>query len=155
MLLGAVELLQEASFVQFEGSVVEYNRGGSCLFEIDDFLRRNGYFIYDFGDQIMNNARLFKTLGTGQFDVLYIRPASEHLPEYLKKAKPDFCGADRDPFVSHYQQVSSEAIVKSSKAQSVPPNFSLAPLVFGALVGYVIGVARSKRKNSVPILGVE
>ena len=111
VLQGAVELLQEASFVQFEGSLVEYNQGGSCLHEIDDFLRRHGYFIYDFGDQMMNKARLFKTRGTGQFDALYIRPSSEHLPQHLLDVKPDFCGADRPPFVAHYPTTRIPSVV--------------------------------------------
>eukprot|EP00523_Entomoneis_sp_CCMP467_P010825 CAMPEP_0168726736 /NCGR_PEP_ID=MMETSP0724-20121128/4820_1 /TAXON_ID=265536 /ORGANISM="Amphiprora sp., Strain CCMP467" /LENGTH=326 /DNA_ID=CAMNT_0008773555 /DNA_START=3495 /DNA_END=4475 /DNA_ORIENTATION=- len=152
VLKGAKELLKEASFVQFEGSLVEYNRGGSCLHEIDDFLRQQGFFLYDFGDQMMDKVRLFKTKGTGQMDVLYIRPTSPYLPDHLLRTKPDFCGADRKPFVGHYIEDAD-----SAKEDTATPKASwqvkdtdvgtLLPVAtfVGLVVGYFIGAARARR----------
>jgi FkbM family methyltransferase len=47
---GGLETLQQASFVQFEASTVEYNAGSSCFFEIDEFLRLHGFYLYDQAD---------------------------------------------------------------------------------------------------------
>ena len=91
VLKGATELLQEVSFVQFEASVVEYNRGGSCYFHVDEFLREHGFYLYDLGDP-QRSQRLFRTTGLGQYDSLYVRPSSEHLPETIKNLGPNLCG---------------------------------------------------------------
>jgi FkbM family methyltransferase len=63
---GARKALSQATFVYFEGSTIEYNEGGSCLYEVDEFLRSQGYFLYDLGAFGYNNV--FKTQGLGQFD---------------------------------------------------------------------------------------
>jgi hypothetical protein len=95
VLQGATKLLQEATFVQLESSAIEYNKGGACSYEVDLFLRQHGfYLLYDLGD-VQCDENLYQSHGAGQFDALYIRPASEHLPEMYKKVKPRFCGSDR------------------------------------------------------------
>jgi hypothetical protein len=63
---GAKRALSQATFVYFEGSTVEYNEGGSCLYEVDAFLRSQGFFLYDYNAKEYNDA--FKTRGMGQFD---------------------------------------------------------------------------------------
>ena len=94
VLQGATELLHAATFIQFESSAIEYNRGGACHYEVDLFLRQHGFYLYDFGD-VQRNEGLFQSHGAGQYDALYIRPTSEHLPEMYKNVKPRFCGSDR------------------------------------------------------------
>ena len=94
VLQGATKLLQEATFVQLESSAIEYNKGGACSYEVDLFLRQHGFYLYDLGD-VQRDENLYQSHGAGQFDALYIRPASEHLPEMYKKVKPRFCGSDR------------------------------------------------------------
>lgn len=97
-LQGATQALEAATFVTLEASVTEYNAGGACFFEMDQLLRDAGFYIYDFGDQAYN-GNLFKTPGLGQFDLLYVKPSSLHLPNALKQTK--FCGQgrgnDKDP----------------------------------------------------------
>jgi FkbM family methyltransferase len=63
---GGKKALAQATFVYFEGSTVEYNEGGACLYEVDAFLRSQGFHVYDFHDMTYNDA--FKTRGAGQFD---------------------------------------------------------------------------------------
>jgi hypothetical protein len=118
---GARRALSQATFVYFEGSTVEYNEGGSCLHEVDAFLRSQGFFLYDYDDKNYNKA--FKTLGLGQFDgkpeycfpspigrpivgtsailnllfsVMYVRPDSDRLPQYLANSGVKFCGYGRN-----------------------------------------------------------
>lgn len=91
VLRGGLKTLGGATFVQFEGSTVEYNLGGSCFYEIDEFLRSNGFYYYDHDDDLRHPG-LFKTYGLGQWDILYVNPDSEHLPIELKKKGPHFCG---------------------------------------------------------------
>jgi FkbM family methyltransferase len=95
VLQGATKTLAEATFVQFEASTIEYNVWGSCLYQVDAFSRSHGFFIYNMGDLTYNPA--LKTKGVGQYDVLYIKPTSPRLPDFLKEQKPKFCGEGRDP----------------------------------------------------------
>jgi FkbM family methyltransferase len=104
VLKGAEQALSQATFVQFEAGTIEYNQGGACFFEIDEFLRQHGFFLYDFGE-IAYARHLFKTLGAGQFDVLYVKPSSPLLPKAMKSTK--FCGVGRTTspvqnFQGHY-----------------------------------------------------
>jgi Methyltransferase FkbM domain len=92
---GATKALQQATFVQLEGSTVEYNEGSSCFFEVDVLLRSHGFFLYNIADLQYNEA-LFKTSGLGQFDMLYAKPTSPRLPNRLQKTK--FCGQGRNMF---------------------------------------------------------
>ena len=87
VLRGGLQTLAKATFVQFEASTVEYNSGGSCLYEIDEFLRANGFYYYDHADDL-RNPNLLKTFGLGQWDVLYVNLNSEHLLEKLQRKGP-------------------------------------------------------------------
>jgi hypothetical protein len=94
VLSGATETLKKATFVQLEISLVEYNHGGACWHEVDHVLRRNGYFLYDFGDA-SRNQKLFRTKGIGQIDLLYANPSSSSLPQWLVDNNVEFCGSNR------------------------------------------------------------
>jgi FkbM family methyltransferase len=91
---GASRALEQASFVQFEGSSIEWNEGGSCWHEVDVLLRSHGFYLYDMGD-FLYNPGAFKTKGVGQFDVIYVKPSSTRLPNFLTEKQPKFCGAGR------------------------------------------------------------
>lgn len=86
VLQGATRVLSEASFVQLETSVVEFNVGGACPWEIDDYLRGKGYRILDIWD-LKSNPKLFQTTGLGQYDVLYLN--TNRRPDGLKDIQ--FC----------------------------------------------------------------
>jgi len=92
VLSGGLDTLQKATFVQFEGSTVEYNSGGSCFYDMDEFLRSKGFYLYDHADDL-RHPLLFKTQGLGQWDVIYVNPDSQNLPHQLKSKGPNFCGS--------------------------------------------------------------
>jgi len=93
VLQGARQALSKATFVQFEGSTVAYNEGGSCTWQVDAFLRSQGYALYDLGERTFN-PEIFKTPGTGQYDLIYIN--TKRLPRGVQNAT--FCaGTDNDP----------------------------------------------------------
>jgi hypothetical protein len=94
VLLGATETLKKATFVQFEVSVIEYNKGGACWHEVDELLRKKGFFFYDSGDH--NRMEAFHTKAIGQFDALYIKPSSHHMPSWLVDNKAVFCGSNQE-----------------------------------------------------------
>ena len=93
VLKGASDILKEVTFVQFEASVIEYNKGGSCYFQVDEYLREHGFFLYDMGD-MQRNLGLFKSNGVGQYDSIYLRPSSEYIPESIKNLGPNLCGSN-------------------------------------------------------------
>ncbi|KAL3808066.1 hypothetical protein ACHAXA_007187, partial [Cyclostephanos tholiformis] len=95
VLLGATETLKKATFVQFEVSVIEYNKGGACWHEVDELLRKNGFFFYDQSDNIVAEE-VFHTKATGQFDALYIKPSSHNMPSWLVDNKAVFCGSNQE-----------------------------------------------------------
>ena len=95
VLQGATGILKEVSFVQFEASVIEYNKGGSCYYQVDEYLRDHGFYLYDMGD-LQRNKGLFRSNGVGQYDSIYIRPSSEHLPESIRNLGPNLCGSGND-----------------------------------------------------------
>jgi FkbM family methyltransferase len=66
VLQGATSVLQQATFVYLEASTVEYNEGAPCFYEVDAFLRSQGYFLYDVALLSYNDA--FRTFGLGQYD---------------------------------------------------------------------------------------
>lgn len=88
VLLGAERVLSEVTFVQLEASIIEYNEGGSCFWEVDALLRSRGFAMYDISD-VARNPMLFKSSGAGQYDALYVRAASKKLPAILRNA--EFC----------------------------------------------------------------
>jgi hypothetical protein len=71
----ATETLARATFVQFEVSIIEYNQGGACWYEIDALLRQHGFYFYDSGDYF-RIPHAFHSKGIGQFDALYVKPTS-------------------------------------------------------------------------------
>lgn len=149
-LLGATQVLQAATFVTLEASVVDYNAGGACLFEIDQGLRDAGFYIYDFGDLAYNKS-LFKSPGLGQFDVLYVKPSSPHLPKALQKSS--FCGTDRgnDKSPSTLDTIDSELEALVSKAnRRAGVFFSIGVLVgsVGMLAVLMVAIYISKRSPS-------
>ena len=93
VLLGATETLKKATFVQFEASVIQYNKGGACLHEVDELLRKHGFFFYDSGDYV-RMPEAFHTKAIGQMDVLYIKPSSHYMPSWLVDNKAVFCGSN-------------------------------------------------------------
>ena len=93
VLLGATETLKKATFVQLEVSVIEYNKGGACWHEVDELLRRNGFYFYDSSNYVRIEA--FRTKAIGQFDALYIKPSSRYLPSWLVDNNATFCGVNK------------------------------------------------------------
>ena len=67
-LLGATKTLRAATYVLIEHSIIDYNQGGSCWFEVDAVLRKHGFYMSD----IKEISPLF---GAGQFDGLYVKPS--------------------------------------------------------------------------------
>jgi hypothetical protein len=106
VLQGGFETLKQASFIQFEASTVEYNAGSSCLFEIDDFLRSHGFYLYHQEDPMLSQ-KLFKTKGLGQWDNLYVRPDSKRLPSFFKEKGVNYCGSRADRIITTTASTSS------------------------------------------------
>lgn len=163
VLKGATDILKEVSFVQFEASVIEYNKGGSCYFQVDEYLREHGFFLYDMGD-MQRNQRLFKSNGVGQYDSIYIRPSSEYIPESIKNLGPNLCGSNNFKnmkfpleLLSNTTTVTSTANVTSSNDTSITGKSShssnIGLLFLGILIGrYLlpsqVGIGmRKKRMN--------
>ena len=46
----------------------QYNAGGACYHEVDEFLRKKGFAMYDILDVTRMAPYYFKTPGTAQFD---------------------------------------------------------------------------------------
>jgi FkbM family methyltransferase len=105
VLQGGFETLKQASFVQFEASTVEYNAGSSCFFEIDEFLRRHGFYLYHQEDPMIAN-HLFKTKGLGQWDYLYVRTDSERVPSFFKKKGVNYRGSRVDRIITASSTIS-------------------------------------------------
>jgi hypothetical protein len=123
---GATHALQQATFVQLEGSTVEYNEGSACFFDVDALLRSHGFFLYNIED-LQRNEALFKTSGLGQFDMLYVKPTSPRLPDRLQKTK--FCGQGRNMFEELLKLPSMEEMVPMRSPQR------LRSWILGFLVG--------------------
>eukprot|EP01094_Clydonella_sp_ATCC50884_P030202 TRINITY_DN9763_c0_g1_i1.p1 TRINITY_DN9763_c0_g1~~TRINITY_DN9763_c0_g1_i1.p1 ORF type:complete len:292 (+),score=58.67 TRINITY_DN9763_c0_g1_i1:229-1104(+) len=87
-LQGAGALIESANAVMVEMSVVEYNSGGSCYWELDAWLREHGFFPLVI-QPLPPSRRLFKTPGVGQYDAVYVRATSTAIAEYGTK----FCSA--------------------------------------------------------------
>lgn len=88
VLRGATRVLEQASFVQLEYSVVEYNQGGACYWEVDAYLRQAGYAMLDVWD-LNYSPTLFGTPGLGQYDILYMNMNNRPRGSILEKVK--FC----------------------------------------------------------------
>eukprot|EP00562_Extubocellulus_spinifer_P016322 CAMPEP_0178561478 /NCGR_PEP_ID=MMETSP0697-20121206/12025_1 /TAXON_ID=265572 /ORGANISM="Extubocellulus spinifer, Strain CCMP396" /LENGTH=279 /DNA_ID=CAMNT_0020194771 /DNA_START=266 /DNA_END=1103 /DNA_ORIENTATION=- len=140
VLQGAAQTLEKASFVQFEASTTEYNSGGACFYEIDQFLRERGFYFYEVADLMRNPA--FKTLGLGQFDVLYVKPASPRLPAKYNELNGKYCGMGRSSSSSvrssSYDDLSPAYLWSLTQQSSVYDEFWS-----GWLVGMACGIALS------------
>jgi FkbM family methyltransferase len=133
VLSGAEETLKKITFVQLEISIIEYNNGGACWSEINSFLQERGFNLYDIGE-INRNWALFNTKGVGQLDLLYIRPDSDFLPQWLLEHKVQFCGSSRK---------ATEPSGYKSIAAGENFHFAILGLVaFG--VGYILGRRKDK-----------
>ena len=75
VLLGAGKALKAATYVLIEHSLVSYNEGSACWFEVDAVLRSKGFFMAD----IRELHALFGVTA-GQFDGLYLKPSSPRFP---------------------------------------------------------------------------
>jgi len=131
VLKGGIETIRGATFIQFEGSTVEYNAGGACTYEVDDFLRSIGFYLYNHGDPYKHHG-LFKTYGLGQWDQLYVRPDSEYLPDKLKRKKANFCGSRVDRIEKR-----NETEPVSQSTVSIEPSNWMLGFMNGLLSGIV------------------
>jgi len=142
VLRGGLKTLKLATFIQIEGSAVEYNAGGSCLYETDEFLRSIGFYYYDHSDDLRNHA-LFKTYGLGQWDILYVNPDSENVPTKLKEKAPRFCGSSPEKKKesknanSYHVMDSSISYPDMNKLMDYKNNFFT--WVFGMISGLFLG----------------
>mmetsp|Transcript_4024 Transcript_4024/g.10202 ORF Transcript_4024/g.10202 Transcript_4024/m.10202 type:complete len:222 (+) Transcript_4024:287-952(+) len=149
LLQGATETLKRVTFVQMEVSVVEYNRGGACWFDLDAFMRQHGFYFYDSADYLrIPNA--FHSKGIGQFDVLYVRPTSSNMPKWLQDANVSFCGSNReDKDVTETEtQTDAKVLLQDDSATASRFLMDTPNIVLGFfatfLVGYLTGVARHR-----------
>jgi len=91
-LRGATKALKSVSLVTLELSLIDYNQGGACYFEVDDFLRSQGFSMYDIVET--KYSSLYNTTGAGQIDAIWIKPSSRaFLSADLRNAQ--FCGTKR------------------------------------------------------------
>lgn len=155
VLAGASETLAKATFIQLEVSVVEYNQGGACWYEMDDMLRKHGFFFYDSGDYSRNKSSLFKTLALGQFDVLYIKPTSTYLPDDMKKDVPSFCGSSRNTVTPDAQTAKLESssttqirkrTIHADSTMSSSEGWNNHLIVMGYLVTFLMGYLAAKMR---------
>lgn len=143
VLEGGSKALAEASFVQVESSSTEYNSGGACFYEVDEFLRSHGFFMYDAED--VEKSEAFKTLGWGQWDTLYVRPSSDRLPDKFKELKGTYCGMGRNTGSStRTQQNSFHGEVENFDILSLWNLISCA--IFGIL-GFFVGRTEFLRRK--------
>eukprot|EP00465_Bigelowiella_longifila_P003509 CAMPEP_0185281196 /NCGR_PEP_ID=MMETSP1359-20130426/66583_1 /TAXON_ID=552665 /ORGANISM="Bigelowiella longifila, Strain CCMP242" /LENGTH=253 /DNA_ID=CAMNT_0027876603 /DNA_START=528 /DNA_END=1289 /DNA_ORIENTATION=- len=107
-LRGATKTLKSVSLVTLELSLIDYNQGGACYFEVDDFLRSQGFSMYDIVET--KYSPLYNTTGAGQIDAIWIKPsASAFLSAELRNAR--FCGIERQ---SRDNKITRE-VVKSTQ----------------------------------------
>mmetsp|Transcript_15449 Transcript_15449/g.32674 ORF Transcript_15449/g.32674 Transcript_15449/m.32674 type:complete len:345 (+) Transcript_15449:75-1109(+) len=111
VLSGATETLSKATFVQLEVSILEYNKGGACWYEIDEFLRDHGFVLYDVDDIIRES---FHTKAAVWMDVLYIRPSSDYMPKWLVDDGAKFCGIGRDNMAANNKTATTAGDVGST-----------------------------------------
>lgn len=140
VLKGGMETLKGATFVQFEGSTVEYNSGGSCFYEVDELLRSNGFYLYDHSDDL-RHPLLFRTLGLGQWDMLYVNPDSNHLPKKLLSQLPNFCGSS--PKKKRTQELKRMATILANTTNNSRERIYLLLIWMAGLIpGVLIGMLR-------------
>jgi len=138
VLNGGLDTLRKATFVQFEGSTVEYNAGGSCFYEIDEFLRSKGFYLYDHADDL-RHPLLFKTYGLGQWDMIYVNPDSQYLPRQLKSKGPNFCGSSPEKKKQLLESISKVSTGRALESDKSDKKFMLG-LGLGLILGFVVGI---------------
>ena len=157
VLQGATETLKRVTFVQMEASVVEYNRGGACWFDLDAFMRHHGFYFYDLADYFYN-PNAFHSKGIGQFDVLYVRPTSSNMPKWLQDANVSFCGSNREDKDVTERKTQTDGKVPLQDSAATASRFltmetSNDVLGFFAtfLVGYLAGMARQRIRSKTHV----
>jgi FkbM family methyltransferase len=148
VLRGGVKSLRQATFVQIEASTVAYNDGGSCTWQVDEFLRQQGYALYDMGDK-RYYMPLFQTPGLGQYDLLYVN--TNKLPDKVKNAT--FCaGAASSSALLEDSMVELENLVGIPSSSSGGATSSGkchrgsggVVLIFGLVVGYLMCLLQNR-----------
>lgn len=152
ILSGATETLKRTTFVQLEVSVIEYNKGGACWHEIDEFLRQNGFHFYDLGDSI-HHEFLFRTKGVGQFDVLYIKPTSDFMPKWLVKKDVKFCGSSTEITTKEeatnirVSSLKANSTTEETKSTGFDHKILLSITFLAFLAGFLVGRTRGKHTS--------
>lgn len=145
MLAGATETLKKATFVQLEVSVIQYNKGAACWYEVDAFLRKHGFFFYDSADYARNEDA-FHTKALGQFDVLYIKPTSAYMPTWLVDNNLELCGSKSGNEVS---KINSDSAALEMSSSSMSNNMVLFSLFSAFLGGYIVGKINGNKARGV------
>ncbi len=106
-------------------------------------LRKHGFFFYDSGDYV-RNSQAFHSHGIGQFDALYIKPSSVHLPKWLVDNNIQFCGMGNT-------KGEESTVTDISKCLSGEGNGKSFPIMMQVLAsflgGYMAGSFVNKRKG--------
>jgi FkbM family methyltransferase len=140
VLQGCIETLKQATFVQIEASTVRYNHGGSCTWEVDEFLRSQGYALYDMGDK-RYSISFFRTPGLGQFDLIYVN--TNKLPESVTNAS--YCAGTLSSLPSKYTNTDKGSIDVARLSGSNNSTWKyLIIFTIGVLTGYVVCLLQSR-----------
>jgi FkbM family methyltransferase len=137
VLKGGSKALAQATFVQIEASTIKYNEGGACTWQVDEYLRSQGYALYEIGDKRYSLA-LFKTPGLGQYDLIYIN--TKNLPERAQNAS--FCAGISSSskngaiFADSVVELENLVGMTSSTASCRKKGSSGIILLVGLVVGY-------------------
>lgn len=148
VLSGATETLKRATFVQMEVSVIEYNKGGACWFDLDSLLHQHGFYLYDMSD-FNRNPEAFHTKAIGQFDILYVKPTSPYLPQWLNDNNAKLCGSSRaaeekEKLISKNIRSMADHTTVSVRYDFNQPSFVFAFMMTTFFAGYVIGTYKMK-----------
>jgi len=159
VLSGATETLKRATFVQMEVSVIEYNKGGACWFDLDNLLRQHGFYLYDLNDFI-KIPHAFHTKAIGQFEILYVKPTSPYLPQWLNDNNPKFCGSsaaaeEKEKLISkNVRSMADHTTISdwydfndSDRYDINQPSYVFAFMIITFFAGYVIGIKREKNRE--------
>jgi len=144
---GATETLKKATFVQLEVSVIQYNAGAACWYDIDAFLRKHGFYFYDSGDY-SSNEDAFHTKAIGQFDVLYIKPTSAFMPTWLVDNNVEFCGSSKGK--NQDAKEISSVVLNTASTSNMSKTMTLYFLFIAFLCGFVVG----KMTKNIKVNGV-
>jgi FkbM family methyltransferase len=140
VLRGGTETLKQATFVQIEASTVRYNDGGSCTWEVDEFLRSQGYALYEMGDK-RYSISFFRTPGLGQFDLIYVN--THNMPESLRNAS--YCAGTKSsiPYMNLDTFERSVNIASFTDSKYFPWD-KLVIFIVGLSLGYVVCLLQSR-----------